>query len=71
MTTDEALQVAGGMIVLIFISTVIQNHYGLGGFHHGMQVRIACCSLIYRKVKFWILTRFALLHGFPSPQVFF
>ncbi|KAL0269547.1 UNVERIFIED_CONTAM: hypothetical protein PYX00_007245 [Menopon gallinae] len=49
MTKDDGLMYAGGMILLCFVGTILQNHYGMHGFHYGMKVRVACCSLIYRK----------------------
>lgn len=49
MTKNDGLMYAGGMILLCFVGTVLQNHYSMHGFHYGMKVRVACCSLIYRK----------------------
>lgn len=49
MTREEALYCAGGIVFLNGISVLTINQFVLGSFQNGMKVRIAVCSIIYRK----------------------
>ncbi|KAJ8938371.1 hypothetical protein NQ318_022869 [Aromia moschata] len=42
---------AGGVILISFFNILIFHHCALGSQRIGMRVRIACCSLVYRKGK--------------------
>lgn len=48
-TKEDAYLFAGGLFLLTLLSMLMFNHFTVGGFHIGMRVRAACCSLIYRK----------------------
>lgn len=47
---DEALVFAGGLIMISFMIIFTLHPYQMGVVHVGMKMRIACCSLLYRKV---------------------
>ncbi|KAJ6642102.1 ATP-binding cassette subfamily C member 4 [Pseudolycoriella hygida] len=49
MTYSEALWYAVSIVLLNALSMMTVNHYFIGCFHMGMQIRISLCSLIYRK----------------------
>lgn len=49
MTHEEALYYAGGIVGCNALSALIINQFFIGGFHNGMKVRVAVCSIIYRK----------------------
>ncbi|KAJ1523375.1 hypothetical protein ONE63_001242 [Megalurothrips usitatus] len=49
MSKEHALYYAAGITACILLSTVIANHTLYWCMHLGMQMRIACCSLIFRK----------------------
>ncbi|KAG8228792.1 hypothetical protein J437_LFUL006671 [Ladona fulva] len=49
MERSEALLYAAGIVICSGINCLFANHYILEAFRIGMRVRIACCSLIYRK----------------------
>ncbi|PSN47504.1 hypothetical protein C0J52_02254 [Blattella germanica] len=49
MTRDTAYLYAGGVIVCSFFSVVVKNMTWLEGFVTGMKMRVAVCSVIYRK----------------------
>lgn len=42
---------ASGVILIAFLNVLIYHHCCLGCQRIGMRVRIACCSLVYRKVR--------------------
>lgn len=52
MSKDDAYLYATGVIMCSGLAIVILHPYMLGIMHIGMQMRVAACSLIYRKVKF-------------------
>jgi len=43
--------IAGGVVLGSVFYTFTHHPYFFGVQHVGMQVRIACCALIYRKVS--------------------
>jgi hypothetical protein len=52
MAKNEARIYGGAMIATIFIRLAFDHHYNLLTFKVGMRMRVACCSLVYRKVKY-------------------
>ncbi|KAF5283716.1 hypothetical protein FQR65_LT13751 [Abscondita terminalis] len=49
ITKAEAYGYAGGVIGCSLLSVLIVHPYQFGVLHIGMKIRVACCSLIYRK----------------------
>nr|CAD7603849.1 unnamed protein product [Timema genevievae] len=49
MPKEEAYLYAGGIVIITGFSSLYYSHYLLKTAHLGMKMRIACCSLIYRK----------------------
>lgn len=47
---SDAILCASGMVILNGLGALIINQLFMTGYHNGMKVRIAICSLIYRKV---------------------
>lgn len=45
----DAYLYAGGVIACSFINVFVQHPYMMAILHMGMKMRVACCSLIYRK----------------------
>ncbi|XP_043284651.1 probable multidrug resistance-associated protein lethal(2)03659 [Venturia canescens] len=48
-SVSEAYLYAGGIILCSAISVFFRNPYMMAVMHMGMKMRVACCSLIYRK----------------------
>lgn len=46
----DALHLAGGMVFLNGFGVLTINQLFMNGYHNGMKVRVAVCSLMYRKV---------------------
>lgn len=46
----DAILFASGMVILNGLGVLIINQLFMTGYHNGMKMRIAVCSLIYRKV---------------------
>jgi hypothetical protein len=52
VTTDEAYMYAGALIITATFSMILTHHSFLACQKIGMRIRVACCSVIYRKVCF-------------------
>ena len=50
MTKEDAYLYAGGVVLCSGFLIFITHPYMLGILHIGMKMRVACCTLIYRKV---------------------
>lgn len=48
-TREEAFTYAGALVALSALSAISVNQFILGSFVNGMKVRLATCSIIYRK----------------------
>ena len=53
-TFEEALFYAGGFTVANFVTTMFANHLLFQSEYLGGRIRIAVCSLVYRKVYIYI-----------------
>lgn len=51
-TVTEAYLYATAVVVLITLTAFIHHHTQLGSMEIGMRMRVACSSLVYRKVIF-------------------
>lgn len=49
MTKEDAYLYAGGVVLCSGVLIFITHPYMLGILHMGMKLRVACCTLIYRK----------------------
>ncbi|RZC36194.1 multidrug resistance-associated protein, partial [Asbolus verrucosus] len=49
VTLDDAYWYAAGVVICSFVNIAFTHPYMMGVFHLGMKMRVACCSLIYRK----------------------
>ncbi|XP_017787048.1 PREDICTED: probable multidrug resistance-associated protein lethal(2)03659 isoform X2 [Nicrophorus vespilloides] len=49
ITKDEAYLYAGAVVLCSLLNVFFQHPYMLGCLHLGMKIRVACCSLVYRK----------------------
>ena len=50
MTKNQAYAYASGLVLLTFFHSLLKHHIDLSTLEIGMRLRIACSSLIYRKV---------------------
>jgi hypothetical protein len=51
MAKTEARIYGGAMVTVIFIRLAFDHHFNYLTAILGMQIRTACCSLVYRKVS--------------------
>jgi ATP-binding cassette subfamily C (CFTR/MRP) protein 4 len=49
-TTLDAYLLASGVILMAVLQAILGHHSNFGQLEIGMRLRIACSSLIYRKV---------------------
>ncbi|CAH1987637.1 unnamed protein product [Acanthoscelides obtectus] len=49
ITQEEAYYYAAGVVLCSLMNILIAHPYMMGMLHLGMKLRVACCSLIYRK----------------------
>jgi ABC transporter transmembrane region. len=50
ITVEEAYIYAAGVVLCSGLNVFAVHPYMMGIIHIGMKIRVACCSLIYRKV---------------------
>lgn len=50
ITKPDVFYYAGGLVLAVFLKNCCYHHYTMQTQLIGMRVRIACCSLLYRKV---------------------
>lgn len=51
MKYEEAIIYASGIVILTAINAILVSQFYSTSFHNGMKVRVAVCSLVYRKVS--------------------
>lgn len=61
MPHSEAILYASGIVALSAVSGLIINQFFVVGFHNGMKVRVAVCSIIYRKVTYMHIVEYSSL----------
>lgn len=52
ISKQEAYIYAAGIIVATAVNIFVLNPFWMCLMHIGMKIRVACCSLIYRKVRY-------------------
>lgn len=57
MTQDDALNYGTSIFVMTVVLGIFAMHYTFLGSYYGTRIRVAICSLIYRKVcEIWTLS---------------
>lgn len=60
-TASEAYSYATAVVFLSLIGALVTHHSNLGLLEVGMRVRIACSSVMYRKVLYYMFITLSLL----------
>lgn len=50
MTREQAVWWGSGIVLGVFLDSVVSSPVYQGLMHMGMKIRVGCCSLIYRKI---------------------
>ena len=59
MTLFEAYMYGTGVVMMSAVYTFTHHPYFFGVMHTGMKIRIASCSLLYRKVRLFCTISYA------------
>lgn len=68
MTYTDAFMHANGFVLLNAVNGLVLSHYISFSYNNGTKVRIALCSLIYRKVTYDTFYNMTKITRIPSPQ---
>lgn len=61
MSQNDALKYGTSVLIITIVAGIILLHYMFLGFCYGMRVRVAICSLVYRKVTCTMMILIKLL----------
>lgn len=59
---EEAYLYASGVLFCSVVNVTVMHPCMMAIMHLGMKIRVACCSLIYRKVIKIVLTQLLLIN---------
>jgi ATP-binding cassette, subfamily C (CFTR/MRP), member 4 len=54
VTYEEAWLLAGGIVALQAGNAILVNQYSHKAFHTGMKMKVSACSIMFRKVIFYL-----------------
>lgn len=67
---NQAYMYAGAVVLCSALNVFVVHPYMMAILHMGMKFRVACCSLIYRKVSILLFKQNYFLHNLVTEQAY-